>query len=1358
MDKPARAYLKKVERMTRINKLVLSGFKSFAKHTELVFGEDFNAILGPNGSGKCVTGDTLVQLANGSLIRIDKLVDQKLATNAKTAVDDGFIAAGDNTRIVCLNTRSLKAVSKPIKAYVKRYAPKQLLHIQTRSGREIKTTPYHPLFTLNDGKVKSINAEHLKTGVKIAVPRKTSAELKSNSSPALEQLKTLSSSDIFWDEIVHIEVLEHKEEWVYDLCVDGFHNFVANNIFVHNSNVLDSLCFVLGRMSSKSMRAERLGHLIYNGGKSKNPASKAEVSIVFDNSKKTFPIEELAVKISRIVKPSGQSIYRINGERRTRQQVLDLMSAAKINPEGYNIILQGDIIKFVEMSSEERRKIVEEIAGISIYEDKKLKAINELEKVDSKLREAEILLTERKTHLKELKSDRDQALKYKGLTDSLKQNKATFLHIQLTNKQSQKDSVEKGIAELKAEIEKLQKQISELKKLADEKRAEIHRISEEIEEKGEKEQVRLHKEVEQIRVEIATNKNRIDTCESEVNKVSERVVQLKADSEETGGRIQALKEKKAELQKRRDAKLKERDSIEKEIARFKKEKKIEDVAGIDLQIDEIELQAEKAQAEIHLLLEQKQNTLREKDVIELQLQSIDEKINKVLGVEKEQKAQLDELKKRREEYKKFVLDLNKMLNEDAELAARLNSARKKSASASEELAKLNARNIGSKERVMGSLAVRKILEQKEIHGIYGTVSELGTAKSKYASALEAAAGQRINSVVVADDSTAAKCIKYLKEKRLGVATFLPLNKLKPKLIDESEKKILDATGVHGLAVNLISFDPKFKNVFSYVFGNTLVVDDIDTARRLGIGRARMVTLDGDLTETSGAMIGGYKEKKAAAFKEDELAGSIKDAEKRLDGMEQLCSLLEKQRAELEEKIGESRRKKAELEAGIITSEKSMHLESGDLDLSKSQKKELEEKAKVIDRQLSEISAKIAQQNSQLAEIKGKKQQLREKVSELKSPTILAELNAFEQKRRELLEETLSMDTELKGCDTQINDVYSPEQQRVIQIIKQLEKEKASFESEKEQLKRKVQEQKVSLKGAEEKTAKFYTKYKELFSQKEELNKSLQETEERGIRKEENIRTTEVRINNATLKNAEVAAELAAVQEEFRQYSDVTLLKNVTEEQLKSEISKYDRLAAQMGNVNMKALEVYDEVEKQYNTLIGKKNTLVAEKDDVVNLISEIDSKKKDLFMNTFNVITENFQKAFQNISAKGEAQLTLENEENPFEGGVRIRVKISSNKFMDIRSLSGGEKTLTALAFIFAIQEYEPASFYILDEVDAALDRRNSEKLAQLLKAYSKKAQYILISHNDAVVSEASNLYGISMNEHGISNVISMKA
>lgn len=326
-----------------------------------------------------------------------------------------------------------------------------------------------------------------------------------------------------------------------------------------------------------------------------------------------------------------------------------------------------------------------------------------------------------------------------------------------------------------------------------------------------------------------------------------------------------------------------------------------------------------------------------------------------------------------------------------------------------------------------------------------------------------------------------------------------------------------------------------------------------------------------------------------------------------------------------------------------------------------------------------------------------------------------------------------------------------------QILKQLDRDERQFTEEKGQLKAKTEQNKKLLAEAEEKARTFQRKYRELFENKSGHIEELQKSEEKTIRKEEQINTTEVRVNNVTLKSADVAASIAGLKAELEQYSDVQLLTEESEEKLKEHIYRYDRNLSEMGNVNLKALEIYEDVEKQYNSLLEKKEKLSSEKADVFNLMNEIEVKKKELFMNTFNQVNQNFIRIFNELSTKGDATLVIEDEEHLFDSGVRIRVNLTGEKFLDIRGLSGGEKSMTALALIFAMQEYSPASFYILDEVDAALDKKNSEKLSQLIKKYSEKAQYIVISHNDSVLTSASALYGISMDEHGISNVVSLK-
>ncbi len=1144
-----------------------------------------------------------------------------------------------------------------------------------------------------------------------------------------------------------------------ELVFDGNFSVVLGPNGSGKSNTLDALCFVLGRISSKDLRTEKLAHLIYNGGKTKQPAPKAEVSIFFDNSQKTFPYPEPLVKVSRIIKPSGQSVYRINDKASTRQEILDLLALAKIDPDGHNIVLQGDIVRFVEMSAEERRQVIEEIAGISVYEEKKHKALSELGKVDERLKEAEILLSERKTHLKELKHDRDQALRYRELNDKIRANRATFLNIQMKQRESKKSETEKAIAANEKEIADLKADIGKLRLSAAKKKEEIALLNEELEHKAEQEQVTIHRNIEQIRVGIGTNSSRISLDEGELAKIVERRGQLKADLSDTESKISQLESSKQSLAEQAKKLSSDRAKLEANIQKLRGSVNSADLIKIEAELGSIDKETEEKQQLMQSIVEQKQNLLREKDQLEFRINTIDSSMDKIKEVEKESRKEVDELQQKRNDFKKMVLELNQLLTKDSTLAAKAGENRKRIAALNEEVAKARAKEVAIQERVLGNLAVKSILSQKSIRGVHGTVSQLGKVKTKYALALEVAAGPRINSIIVESDSVAAECINFLKSKKIGTASFLPLNKIKQAEERSDVAAMLKLPGVQGLAISLIRFDAQFKPAFSYVFGNTMVVDSIEMARKIGIGKARMVTLDGDLAELSGAMHGGFREsrKEAMGFVDEEETQVADQLEHKLSALSAETSELEREKADVESAITRLRESKAAIEGDIIKMERSLHLESSDMDVSKKQKQELQEDLKSVTGKLAEADEKLVAQTRLVAELKSRRMQVREQITSLRNPAFLAELNALDKKKQELSDQIQKYENESKNNDVQINEVFSQEKAKLLQILKQQDKDEEHFAAEKSRLIKETETLRKDLAESEAKSAKFQARHKELFAKRTKLTEEVQGDDEKTIRKEEQINTTEIKINNISIKKAEVAAELAGLNEEFSQYADVKLLEGVSEDQIKSEISRFERLVTEMGNVNLKALEIYDDVEKQYNELLDKKDKLGREKDDVLKMMTEIESKKKDLFMNSFTVLNEHFMDIFSQISTKGEARLVLENEENPFEAGVRIRVKLSGEKFLDIRSLSGGEKTMTALALIFAIQDHEPASFYVFDEVDAALDKRNSEKLAKLIKKYSERAQYIIISHNDALMAEGETLYGVSMDENGMSNVVSLK-
>lgn len=1142
-----------------------------------------------------------------------------------------------------------------------------------------------------------------------------------------------------------------------DVPLDDSFNCILGPNGAGKSNLSDAICFVLGRLSAKSLRAEKAANMIFNGGKNRPPASSAYVEIAFDNANKTFPLDCPEIVVNRTIKKNGTSVYRINNKKHTRSEVLDMLGLAKINPEGYNIILQGDITRFVDMPAVDRRKVIEEISDVAVYEDKKHKAVLELEKVEEKLNNAEIILKERKVYLKELKKDRDHALQFKELKDKVNSNRATYLHLQIEDKEKIKAGYDKMISAQQGKVDAAEKKVAQLKDSLEKYRQEINELNKEIEQKGEKEQLKVHHQIEDLKVSLTENRTRISTLKDEINKIQQRKDQFSQEIKELEDKSSATAQEAKELQQSIARKKKELQDLENNIQQFKKKHKIETSQELDQEIDDKDKLIEQKQEEVQKIRQQQQDLLREKDRLEYQLQTLDDRLEKVKAVSKENQDQLDKLKQLKSDFKAATLRLNSCLDQDSSYASQLANARKKTAELQEQQAKLNARTRTIQEGLANNQAVQAILKnKKEFLGVEGTIAELGQAQRKFSLALETAASGKMQHLVVDTDKTAADCIKYLKANKLGTASFIPLNKIQYREISSEDNKLLKLPGVEDFALNLIAYKPQYKKAFSYVFGNTLIVDDIDTARKVGIGRIKMATLDGNSVEASGVMKGGFILKKGLGFKEKDSLEQLDKLEKEISELEGVLHNIGLKREANEKEISALRNQKAELEADMIKLEKTLHLETGDLEVSKALRKELQDNLKTVDNHLVQVQKNVASINHELAELKSKKQQLRTQVNELRNPRLLAQLSAFEESRQQAREDLLRFESDLKNSASQVEQLLLPEKEKILEILKQHEKEEKQFAKEIEILTAAVRKKEKELVQREKESTLFYSKYKELFNKREKINAEMNKAESQIEQLRENSRGSEREINMVSLKNAEVKAKLAGLQEEFEKYKGAELLNNKTIEELHQEISRFEVMLSQMSAVNMKALEVYEQVETEFNKLIEKKECLEKEKTDVLTLMNEIETKKKAHFMKTFDQANDYFQKIFGSLFKKGKAYLQLDNPKNPFEDGVSIKVKIAGKRYLDIKSLSGGEKTLTALSFIFAIQEYQPASFYILDEIDAALDKHNSETLSKLIRNYAGNAQYILISHNDALISEADTLFGVSMND-GISKITSLK-
>lgn len=785
------------------------------------------------------------------------------------------------------------------------------------------------------------------------------------------------------------------------------------------SNLMDAICFVLGRTSAKSLRAERLHQLIFHGSDKKAPAQYASVTLYLDNSKKIFPFEDKEVSITRKVNRKGVSVYKIQGRTKTRENVLELLSAARIYPDGHNILLQGEVTNIIEMNPIERRSIIDEISGIAEYNEKKEKAQRDLEAVDQKLKEAEIIITERYEIFKRLEEERNAALKYQELQKKLQILKASLAYRKMKNVENLLSALEESIKKNEEEAKKIDEKIKEIEKRIEEGEKTIEKLARDFIKISKS--LEIEKEASILRTKIMVNKDKINANKNEIQRLENLISKLR-DLEE---------EKPEEMPK----------SV------------------------------------------------------------------------------------------KAILSLN-------------------------------------------------------LNGVYGILKNLIKVPEKYEAAVEVALGNHSYDLVVENDEIAKYCIEFLKREKIGRATFIPLNKIKSR-----EVKFERKSGIIGRASDLVKCEKKFLPAIEFALGNTLVVENLDIARAVGIGKYRMVTLEGDLIEKSGAMTGGYlirtHPKLAREIVKDEIQEYLK------------------MKKSLEEEI-----------------------------------KSLEEEIKEMEERLKEIS------------------------------------------KKEEMKEVLSLQN--------------------LKLDSQMEIEKLREE------RRRLYEKRISIQS--------------------ELNKS-------------------------NIQKAKLEAELENLKIEVLQYGEVEYIDKgvkALEDSIKSTFEELTKL----GPVNFKAIEQFEKFKSEFDEYKKKYEKILEEKKAVLDMIEKIEEKRREVFYNCLKAVSENFNKIFNKITG-GSARLELEEPMN-LESGLIIQANPPGKMLMSIDEMSGGEKTLTALAFIFAIQEYKPAPFYVFDEIDAALDKENTKKVVEFIKEMSKKAQFIVITHNDETIKYGDVIYGVTM-EDGESKILSLE-
>ncbi len=1130
------------------------------------------------------------------------------------------------------------------------------------------------------------------------------------------------------------------------------------------SNITDAILFVLGPKSSKKIRAQRLTDLIYNGGKNGRPADYCRVSLIFDNRDRILPLDEDEVKLTRYIKRANNelgynSYFYINDEQARLQDFNSILIHAKIEADGYNFVQQGDVTRIVEMTPVERRTILDDIAGITKFDNEIKKAEDKKKITEENMGRIEARLDEIKRNMEKLEKDRKEALRYKELEEELKETKAKIAYLNMKNAENSINSYNSQMKEIENAIESLKKEIEDKKKEEEEIKKKIEEVDNKIRAMGSGEIVEMKNKIEELKIKYAEEKmkkenkeDRIQEYEEKIKEWKEQLSEIRKELKNKNEELKALKEKRESIKNEYESRAKELEDKEKNLGNANEKFR-------ELQKRALEIQEElkKLRNEYAMKVEEENKVLGNISRIKGDIAAKEESMKDIEAAIKDAEWRISQFKDENKDVEKKRKALEKkyyeLRNEETKLSKELKEKEKEVKELSIEYEKIKARMESSQDSlsraVMAVLAAR---DRGELKGIYGTISELGNVDDKYALAIEVAAGNRIMSIVCEDDESAARAIEFLKRNKLGRAIFLPLNKMlrgRPR-----GKAILASRDAHaiGFAMDLIKFDPKFEAAFWYVFGDTIIVDNLDNARRL-MGGVRLVTLDGQLIEASGAMVGGSVErrKKVSMGNLDEIGKKLRDAR---DEKEEIERRLNAVRDELDRLIEEIRNIKTQdnsAQLSVWIEEKKKNQEK--LKEIKRQIEKLEEEKRNYENLRESIRSEGERIKAKIEEMEKEDADIRERMNKLIPEKLSNEIKELRSKVDSLRSEMQDIEKDIVRVEGEINGAEEKKES----LSKDIENVKEEIEKMREEIENSEKEmEKVQLerRKLEEVVRREEEKIKDLVSERDKLVKSKERIVDDISKKEGDVKVKEslkihilAKLNEEQRKYEEFKREYEGYEIEVKNVEPISVLKN--------RLNDVQAQMMSMGPVNMRSIEEYDEEKERYEKLKEEYKNLEKEKKNLLSLVRELNGKKKDGLMKVYNAINENFKKIYKEISNGGDAEILLENPENPFKGGLIIRVKPIGKKFVRLESLSGGEKSLTALAFIFAIQQYDPSPFYVLDEVDMFLDGVNAEMVGRIIKRNSRTAQFIVISLRKATLKFADYVIGVTQQGDGLSRVFS---
>ena len=1140
------------------------------------------------------------------------------------------------------------------------------------------------------------------------------------------------------------------------------------------SNVADAVRWVLGEQSVKQLRGSSMQDVIFAGTENRKPLSYAYVAITLDNSDHQLAIDYEEVTVARRLYRSGESEYLINGSPCRLKEVSELFYDTGIGKEGYSIIGQGQIDRILSGKPEERRELFDEAAGIVKFKKRKATAQKKLENERDNLVRVNDILAELERQVGPLERQSEKAKTYLKKKSELKEYDVNMFLLESEQIRSQQKDVE----------DKFQIADAQLK----ESNADYEKIRTEYEQLGQS-MAQMDEKINSIRENISNTSVMKEKLESQIQILTEQIHTAEMTDEHLQSRLDAIDQEKAQRSEQSATYIAEKEKLDEQLLEVqnRQNEAQEKLTAVQQEIARCNQGIENGQKELYELLNNKAGIQSKQQRFDTMLEQINirkAELGKRLLDRKTQEADLNtvlsDYQKELEEVSLEIIDLKKkeeeLTGKEKEWRDKLRENGRKLEENQTAFHKQQSRleslkNIAERYDGYGN-SIRKVMEQKASNpGLLGVVSDLIQVEKKYETAIETALGGNIQNIVTEDESTAKKMIDFLKQNRLGRATFLPLTSVSAKGNPKNET-LLDEEGVLGITNRLVKCDKKYDEVAAYLLGRVLVVDTIDHAIALAKKNhysLHIVTLEGEYLSPGGSMTGGaFKNSSNLLARKRE----IEELEKKVDSIRKELSELKNRREDIRTAIelnaDELDQVKVELQQKYLV----QNTAKMNADRAKQQRNESEAV-------FTGLMGEKQQIEQQIEEIDNNKKQILDEIeySKKREQEINEEANAFQK----ILEEQAKLENEAsqKLSNIQLETANIKQKVEFAQVnIDRINGEVEKFDAEradllenaaqsKEDAKKKqqdIEEIKKTIAASGESHGKLEEELRESVAKKEQMSADyrgfFQKQEE--ISKRCNDLDKEIfRLNNQREKLKEAGEyqtnylweeyELtphAALELQNDIYDDLTALKKMVAE-VKDEIRK-------LGDVNVNAIEEYKEVSERYQFLKGQHDDLVEAEQTLVGIIEDLDSGMRKQFSEKFAEIQKEFDASFKHLFGGGHGTLELVEDEDILECGIRIIAQPPGKKLQNMMQLSGGEKALTAIALLFAIQALKPSPFCLLDEIEAALDDSNVTRFASYLNKLTKNTQFIVITHRRGTMAAADRLYGITMQEKGVSTLVSV--